>query len=68
MAKQAKKDFHTVYTEYMEKHLPENERILSGGYNLQNPKWMPKKKAGNVSPSKATPAKKKTKSTTLFGL
>jgi hypothetical protein len=53
----------------MEKNLPENERVLSGGYELQNPKWMPKKdKANKPAPSKAATQKTKSKPTTLFGL
>lgn len=67
MAKKQTEDFHAKLMKHMEKYLPENERILSGGYNMQNPKWMPKKKAGNdAKPTKA--AKPKTKSTTLFGI
>lgn len=33
---------HEAYLAHMKKYLPENEKVLSGGYSLQNPKWMGK--------------------------
>lgn len=60
------------YMKIQEKYLPADERILSGGYNMQNPKWMAKKKKATPKKSeegqKTSPKKTNKKSTTLFGI